>query len=74
MFNSYADNVALPAFARRVLRSVRRAAIGRYRLLAAVAYAGTDRQTPDSCIDPTPRTMRAVPERLKSNNEPARRQ
>ena len=34
---------------------------------AAVAHAGTDRQTPDRCTDPAAHTMRAVPEAVVMN-------
>jgi len=67
---TYTDNVALPAFTR--CTAAHHAAIDQYRLQAgptaanllhvAVDWAnGTDRRTPDRCIDSAPHSNVAVP-------------
>jgi len=70
--STYADNVALPAFARRIalLLSAGRAAIGRYRLPAPPTTANpadglrwdrrTGGRTPYRYMDPAAHAVRAV--------------
>ena len=65
LVTTYADNVALPAFACRA--TVSRAAIDRYLLPAgpqqqsSPLWLTTDRRTPYRFVDTLPHTMRAVP-------------
>jgi len=68
---TYADNVALPAFARRARRCCSNRSISPARRahssepaaagLLLWAHAGTDGRTPYSFTDPVPHTMRVVP-------------
>ena len=66
---TYADNMALTAFARHTLhccalcsnRSISPASLVTAANFATVSHAGTDRRTPTRCIYRAPHTMQAVP-------------